>query len=77
MPDSDSERPVALPRCAIFAACCRRDPRILAFGPTRAGGREETDMSGYKISRVAANGTGTTSASWTAVFLARGLSWRL
>ena len=31
-------------------------------------------MTGGKISRVAAIGTGTIGASWTAVFLARGLS---
>jgi 3-hydroxyacyl-CoA dehydrogenase len=31
-------------------------------------------MGGDKISRVAAIGTGTIGASWTAVFLARGLT---
>ena len=31
-------------------------------------------MAGDKISRVAAIGTGTIGASWTAVFLARGLT---
>src|SRR5215813_13038726 len=37
-------------------------------------GREETDMTGESIRRVAAIGTGTIGASWTAVFLARGLT---
>src|SRR6202022_2766881 len=46
----------------------------LAFGSARAGGRAETDMAGDKISRVAAIGTGTIGASWTVVFLARGLT---
>src|SRR5215472_15895523 len=47
---------------------------MAAFGSARAAGREETDMAGDKISRVAAIGTGTIGASWTAVFLARGLT---
>jgi carnitine 3-dehydrogenase len=45
-----------------------------AFGSARVAGREETDMEDDKISRVAAIGTGTIGASWTAVFLARGLT---
>ena len=37
-------------------------------------GREETDMVGESIHCVATIGTGTFGASWTAVFLARGLT---
>src|SRR6516225_8647317 len=49
-------------------------PDMAAFSSARAAGREETDMAGDKIGRVAAIGTGTIGASWTAVFLARGLT---